>query len=286
MALFSSIIIFADNITTLDGKVYYNVEVINKTSTDMTVECTRTSIPENRVVKTLKLSRLDEATLRKYGYDPSEFSTIQAKKEAQIKNQTSANKNRILALQKQIDISLIPAVKKYLNASSDKQYINQCLNFKSCELKTINIGDVGKLIHQKYWYKGRDEAWARLSPSEKCETSDYKDWQKTEAKERFYGDTGSRSPYLSIIQIVDKDKMLISLDGKDSSRLYMMQGINTENYIDGQVIPLNINDKGFNGVFYASGTYRYSTTNGGTNTIKKLDSINIDLYKEYISLTK
>jgi len=67
--------LFADNITTLDKKTYYNVEVITKTATDLTIECTRTPVPEEgKALRTIKLSKLDEATLQKYGYDKEQVT--------------------------------------------------------------------------------------------------------------------------------------------------------------------------------------------------------------------
>lgn len=61
-------LVYGDDIKTLDGKTYYNVKVISKTPIDMTVECTKLPISEERELKTLKLSRLGESTQKKYGY--------------------------------------------------------------------------------------------------------------------------------------------------------------------------------------------------------------------------
>lgn len=55
-----------DDIKTLDGKTYYNVKVISKTPTTMTVECSRTADTEDKMITTINSHRLNEDTQKKY----------------------------------------------------------------------------------------------------------------------------------------------------------------------------------------------------------------------------
>ncbi len=80
--LFVSVLAYGDDIKTLDGKTYYNVQVISKTPTALTVECTKLPVSEDRVLKMLKLSRLDESTQKKYGY--SNATADQSKHKDQV----------------------------------------------------------------------------------------------------------------------------------------------------------------------------------------------------------
>lgn len=58
-------------ITTKDGKTYFNVEVLRKTSASLEISYAKTMDSENRTVTTLPFYKMKEADQRKYGYNQS-----------------------------------------------------------------------------------------------------------------------------------------------------------------------------------------------------------------------
>ncbi len=69
---------YGDDITTLDGKTYYQANVISKTHADMTVEYSKTPDTEDKAITTIKSSKLDEAAQKKYGFNDAErVGTVQ-----------------------------------------------------------------------------------------------------------------------------------------------------------------------------------------------------------------
>ena len=88
---FVSVLAYGEDIKTLDGKTYYNVKVVSKTPADMTIECTKLPVSEDRVLKTLKLSRLDESTRKKYGYDNAKADQSNHEEKNEVSNSKNSN---------------------------------------------------------------------------------------------------------------------------------------------------------------------------------------------------
>ena len=82
---------YGDHIKTLDGKDYYNVKVVSKSPIDITIECTKLPVSEDRVLKTLKLSRLDDSTRKKYGYDNAKADQSNHEDKNEVINSKNSN---------------------------------------------------------------------------------------------------------------------------------------------------------------------------------------------------
>jgi hypothetical protein len=90
------------------------------------------------------------------------------------------------------------------------------------------------------------------------------------------GDTGELGRNVKIVQVIDKDRMLVSAKGVygRSQRLVMLSGFPTEGQTDGSVLtpiaPVEI-----------TGTTTYTSVNGSTNTVlmlKKTEPLDREAY--------
>lgn len=119
---FVSVLAYGEDIKTLDGKTYYNVKVVSKTPTDMTVECTKLPVSEDRVLKTLKLSRLDESTQKKYGCDNAKADQSNHEEKNEVSNSKNSNA---------FDVPLGASTQQYLIQKTKLSNIQDSINART-----------------------------------------------------------------------------------------------------------------------------------------------------------
>ncbi len=124
---------------TLDGKTYYNVNVISKTLAAMTVEYSKTDYPKNKVITTIKSSRLDEAAQKKYGLN----SATQSQYDREIMttvNNSPADKTNVEASKKNtaFDAPQGASAQQYLIQKTKLSKIQDSMNARSqAEMKEM-----------------------------------------------------------------------------------------------------------------------------------------------------
>ena len=129
-----------DDIKTLDGKTYYNVNVISKTVTAMTVEYAKTSDSKDRIITTIKTSRLDETARKKYGFNSA--NPAQSDQEIiQPVNNSPAGKTNVEASKKNtgFDVPQGASAQQYLIQKTKLSKIQDSMNARyQAEMKEMD----------------------------------------------------------------------------------------------------------------------------------------------------
>ena len=132
--------VHSDDIKTLDGKTYYNVKIISKTPTSMTVECSRTADTEDKIIITINSSRLNEDTQKKYELD-NKKPTLPDQEIMTTSNNSSVKKNNIEASNKNtgFDVQQGASTQQYLIQKTKLSKIQDLMSARTrAEMKEMD----------------------------------------------------------------------------------------------------------------------------------------------------
>ena len=131
----TSSIIYAVNITTLDGTEYKDAQVLSRTPNGIVIECIKKG--GFTTVKLLRFSELSGDIQKKYGYNSKKSGNYEKKQQAWI-NAKQAKDLAILNKNKEQENKAIATETKYNNMVQSKSFM---ILFKS--IAELNNGSVG-----------------------------------------------------------------------------------------------------------------------------------------------